>query len=108
LHPTLSDISLSAIKTNRTVINEMKGAACGIYITRNEPTKPMIEFAKQQGQFKPENYPAFDRLEIVTVQEILDGAKMNLPLMEEVTRRARKVKADHQAGLFTRPLAKVA
>ena len=59
----------------------------------------MIEFAKQQGQLKPENFPAFDRLQIVTVQEILDGTKMNLPLMEEVTKRAQKAKADNQVGL---------
>lgn len=77
-----------------------EGAACGIYITRHEPTKPMIEFAKQQGQFKPENFAAFDRLQIVTVQEILDGAKMNLPLMEEVTKRAQKAKQDNQTNLF--------
>lgn len=77
-----------------------EGAACGIYITRTEPTKPMIEFAKQQGQFKPEHFSAFDKLQIVTVQEILDGERMNLPLMEEVTKRARKVKKDDQTGLF--------
>ncbi len=77
-----------------------EGAACGIYITRHEPTRPMIEFAKQQGQFKPENFPPFDRLQIVTVQEILDGVKMNLPLMEEVTKRAQRAKTDGQAGLF--------
>ncbi len=77
-----------------------EGAACGIYITRVEPTKPMIEFAKQQGQFKPENFAAFDRLQIVTVQEILDGARMNLPLMEEVTKRAQKAKVDKQTNLF--------
>ncbi len=75
-----------------------EGAACGIYITRHEPTKPMIEFAKQQGQFKPENFPPFDRLQIVTVQEILDGVKMNLPLMEEVTKRAQRTKENKQAG----------
>lgn len=77
-----------------------EGAACGIYITRAEPTKPMIEFAKQQGQFKTENFAPFDRLQIVTVQEILDGKRMNLPLMEEVTKRAQKAKTDNQTSLF--------
>ena len=79
---------------------QSEGAACGIYISRFEPTKPMIEFAKQQGQFKPENFPAFDRLQIVTVQEILNGVKMNLPLMEEVTKRAQKAKIDAHPKLF--------
>ena len=34
------------------------------------------------------------------VKEILDGAKMNLPLMEEVTKRAQKARADNQTNLF--------
>ena len=80
---------------------EREGAAAGIMITRNEPTRPMIQEAKEAGQFKPENFSAFDRLQIVTVQQILDGARMNLPLMEEVTKKAQKAKADNQAGLFS-------
>ncbi len=76
-------------------------AACGIYITRTEPTRPMLEFAKQQGQFKPENFAAFNRLQIVTIQDILDGARMNLPLMEEVPKLAQKAKIENQAGLFS-------
>ena len=63
--------------------------------------KPMIEFAKKQGQFKPEHFSGFDKLQIVTVQEILDGARMNLPLMEEVTKKAQKAKKDNQSSLFS-------
>jgi DNA modification methylase len=77
-----------------------EGAACGIFITRHEPTQPMIDFAKKQGQFKPEHFTGFDKLQIVTVKEILDGARMNLPLMEEVTKKAQKAKIDNQTGLF--------
>ena len=54
----------------------------------------MIQEAKEAGQFKPENFSAFDRLQIVTVQQILDGARTNLPLMEEITKRAQKAKVD--------------
>ena len=79
---------------------ERENAACGILITREPPSKPMIQEAKTAGQFKLENFAAFDRLQIVTVQEILDGARMNLPLMEEVTKRAQKTRADNQIGLF--------
>lgn len=77
-----------------------EGAACGIFITRTEPTQPMIDFAKKQGQFKPEHFTGFDKLQIVTVREILDGARMNLPLMEEVTKKAQKAKVDKQVNLF--------
>ena len=80
---------------------ESEKAACGILITRYEPTAPMITFAKQQAKFKPEMYQAFDRLQIVTVQEILDGARINLPLMEEVTKKAQKAKKDDQPSLLS-------
>lgn len=79
---------------------EREGAACGILITRHEPTKPMLVEAKEAGKFKPEMYQPFDRLQIVTVQEILDGARMNLPLVEEVTKKAQKAKTDVQPGLL--------
>ena len=80
---------------------DREGAVCGIYITRNPPTSAMTEFAKQQGQFKPEMFQPFDRLQIVTVQEILDGARMNLPLIEEVTKKAQKAKKDDQPSLLS-------
>ncbi len=100
-------ISVKSGNVNAAVIRDLRGvverenAACGILITRERPTKPMIQEAKAAGQFKPENFAAFDRLQIVTVQEILDGAKMNLPLMEEVINRAQKAKTNRQVGFFT-------
>jgi site-specific DNA-methyltransferase (adenine-specific) len=98
-------ISVKSGNTGAAVIRDLRGvverenAACGILITRNEATKPMIQEAKAAGQFKPENFAAFDRLQIVTVQEVLDGAKMNFPLMEEVTKRAQKIKTQSQITL---------
>ena len=73
-----------------------EGAACAILITRNEPTKPMVQEAKEAGTFKPEMFQPFDKLQIVTVQQILDGERMNLPLMEEVTKKAQKVKIGNE------------
>ena len=46
-------------------------------------------------------FQPFDRLQIVTVQEILDGARMNLPLVEEVTKKAQKAKKDDQSTLLS-------
>jgi hypothetical protein len=99
-------ISVKSGNVNAAVIRDLRGvverenAVCGMLITRNEPSKPMIAEAKVAGQFKPENFSAFDKLQIVTVQEILDGERMNLPLMEEVTKRAQKAKANNQTNLF--------
>jgi hypothetical protein len=79
---------------------EREGAAAGIMIMRHEPTKPMIQEAKEAGKFKPEMFQPFDRLQIVTVQQILDGERINLPLMEEVTKKAQKARSSDQPKLI--------
>ena len=79
---------------------ESEKAACGILITRYDPTAPMTTFAKQQAKFKPEMFQPFDKLQIVTIQQILDGTRMTLPLMEEVTKKAQKAKTDEQPSLI--------
>ena len=83
------NITSAVIRDLRGVV-EREGAACGILITRNPPSKPMIQEAKEAGTFKPEMFQPFDRLQIVTVQQILDGERMNLPLMEEVAKKAKR------------------
>jgi len=55
---------------------------------------------KEAGTFKPEMFQPFDKLQIVTVQQILDGARMNLPLMEEVTKKAKKAELKAEQGVF--------
>jgi DNA modification methylase len=99
-------ISVKSGNIGRKEVAELRGtierevAACGILITRNAPTKPMLAEAKSAGQFKPEYHNAFDRIQIVTVQQILEGERMSLPLMEEVTKKAQKGKADDQPALI--------
>ncbi len=93
------NITSAVIRDLRGVI-EREGAACGILITRNPPSKPMIQEAKEAGTFKPEMFQPFDRLQIVTIQQILDGERISLPLMEEVTKKALKTKKDDQPSLL--------
>ena len=68
-----------AAEPNRIIVNSPMKIAFRVEVT---------EFAKQQGQFKPEMFQPYDKLQIVTVQQILDGERINLPLMEEVTKKA--------------------
>lgn len=80
---------------------EREEAACGILITLEDATKPMQQEAREAGQFKSDYLPPIDRLQIVTVQEILEGARMQLPLVAEVAKRAAKSKIDAgQTNLF--------
>ena len=79
---------------------QREGAACGILITRHEPTSPMKMEAKEAGTFKPEFFQPFDKLQIVTVQQILDGERMALPLMEGVSKKAQRAKKDDQLSFL--------
>lgn len=100
-------ISVKSGNVGRKEVGELRGtverdgAACGILITRNEPTKPMLLEAKEAGTFKPDMFQPFDKLQIVTVQQILNGERMMLPLMEEVTKRAQRSKANEQPTLLS-------
>ncbi|HYP02327.1 MAG TPA: DNA methyltransferase, partial [Pyrinomonadaceae bacterium] len=67
---------------------EREDAAAGVLITLEEPTAPMRKETKQAGQFKGD-FSTFDRLQIVTVQEILDGERMSFPMYAEVVKKAR-------------------
>ncbi|HVE55996.1 MAG TPA: hypothetical protein VNB22_04155 [Pyrinomonadaceae bacterium] len=67
---------------------EREKAAAGILITLEKPTKPMIQEAKQAGQFKGD-FATFDRLQIVTVKEILENKRMNLPLYAKAVKSAQ-------------------
>ncbi len=92
-------LSVKSGPIGRKEMGELRGtierekAAAGIMIVRHDPTGPMVTEAKQAGKFKETYLPPFDRLQIVTVQEILDGLKMNLPLTEDATKRSKKGKA---------------
>jgi len=92
-------VGASVIRDLRGVV-EREGAAGGILLTLDEPTKPMLEEARQAGQFKGD-FATFERLQIVTVQQILDGERMRLPLLAEVAKRAKSKSDAKQMGMYT-------
>ena len=56
-------------------------AEFGFLITMDAPTKPMLAEAQKIGKYKhPLLNREDDRIQIVTIQELLDGARMNLPM----------------------------
>ncbi len=97
--------SVKSGHVNSAVIRDLNGtverekAAAGILITLEDPTKPMISEAKQAGQFKGD-FATFDRLQIVTVQEILDNKRMNLPLYAEVLKQSQTDSGAKQRNLY--------
>ena len=59
---------------------ESQRAAMGVFVTMNSPTKGMIEAANHGGSYiHPANGQRYPKLQIMTVQELLDDNKPNMP-----------------------------
>lgn len=64
---------------------QREGAVMGYFITLYEPTKDMIEEAKKIGKYKNELYgKSYDRITIVTVEQILNDKKNDIPLSQKI------------------------
>jgi DNA modification methylase len=72
-----------------------ENAALAILITLEEPSKPMIAEAKGAGQYLHESMGRnYDRISIVTIQDIVEGGKrLEIPMSVEVVAAAKR-KAD--------------
>jgi site-specific DNA-methyltransferase (adenine-specific) len=90
------NVSVKDVRDFQAVIEREKASA-GIFITLQSPTKPMLQEAATSGHVKDMPHLSMSRktpkLQIVTVQEILDGARMNLPLAEAVVNSAERHKS---------------
>ena len=86
--------SVKDVRDLRGVIEREKAVA-GVLLTLEEPTKPMLQEAAASGSMEDIPNPAglkmprqIPKLRIVTIQEMLDGERMNLPLPEAVVKSA--------------------
>lgn len=80
---------------------EREKSAMGIFITLQEPTRPMIDEAQSAGLYRHElmgrNY---DKIQIVTVKEIIEESKrLDMPLSQEVIKTAEKQLKETQLEL---------
>jgi site-specific DNA-methyltransferase (adenine-specific) len=80
---------------------EKDNAALAVLITLEEPTKPMIAESKFAGAYNhPEMGKSYDRISIVTVQDILAGKRLEIPMSLEVIKAAQKAINEEQVPLF--------
>ena len=81
-------------------VMEREKAVAGVLLTLKSPTKPMMQEAAASGTI--EDIPGLrlpkkiQKLQIVTIQELLDGAGMNLPLADAVVKSAQRHKAKNK------------
>lgn len=81
---------------------EREQAAIAVLITLEKPTAPMVKEAKAAGQFRHESMGKnYDRIQIVTVKEIVEeGKRLEIPMSLEVLKAAKREVEDRQQNLF--------
>ena len=81
---------------------EREGAALAVFITLQPPSGPMLEEAHGSGRWTHAFFGrTYDRVQIVTIQEMLEGGKrLDLPLSIEVVKSAQKAPEGEQQTLF--------
>lgn len=80
-----------------------EGAEFGVLITISKPTKSMIQEAQLVGKYKhPLLNREDDRIQIISVQDLLDGARLDLPMNRtDAIKQAQAVgDADKQGDLI--------
>ena len=94
-----------------SMIRDLKGtverekAAVGLFVTLTLPTKPMLTEAASAGHYESPHHGAFPRIQILTIQGLLDGSERphwpDLSFGEQNFKKAkREGKSNKQKGLF--------
>lgn len=81
---------------------EKTDSALALLITLEEPTKPMLADAKAAGVYKhAEMGKNYDRISIITIQDILEkGKRLEIPMSLEVLKAAQKAVKEEQLSLL--------
>ena len=91
-------VSSNHIRDLKGVLEREK-AQIGVYITLEEPTKPMKEEAASAGFYEPECFPGnyYPKIQILTIKELLDGKKAEYPrhAPEATFKRAQRIRKDN-------------
>ena len=71
-------VSVSQVRDLRGVLEREK-AEIGVFLCFEEPTKPMKHEAAEAGFYKSSDGSTYPRLQILTIQQILDGKQPDYP-----------------------------
>ncbi len=72
-------VSVPQVRDLRGVIEREK-AEIGVFLSFESPTKPMLKEAAEAGFYKSTDGTTYARLQILTIQQILDGKQPEYPL----------------------------
>ena len=92
------NVSVAMVRDLAHVIKREK-AEMGLFVTLTEPTKPMVVEAVKEGFYQTE-FGSFPRLQIVTIEQLLNGELPKLPPSDlSSVRRAAREDTSKQEGL---------
>lgn len=83
-------LSVKAGKTQANHVRDLvgvldrEGAAIGVLISMQEPTKPMRAEAADAGHYESPHFGSFPRLQLLTIHELLGGARVKAPPLGQV------------------------
>ena len=91
-------VTIDQVHKLKSVIEREK-AIIGLFLTLSEPTRPMVAEAAAAG-FVETDMGRFPRIQILTVEELLDGARPRLPVIDTGTfKKARREERTQQGEL---------
>jgi len=79
---------------------DREGAGIGVFLTLEDPTTAMRREAAAAGLYKSPMHGSFEKIQIITVEELFKGAKPHMPWIDpSVFRKARREKTESQGDL---------
>ena len=99
------NVSVKDIRDFSHVLDR-ENAEIGIFVTLEQPTKPMITEAVSKGFYKSPDYKnkEFPKIQILTIEEILNGAAPGIPFLSPSYKKAQRANLtkDSQLKLLKR------
>jgi len=96
------NVGVSMIRDLKGVLDREK-APIGVFITLANPTRKMREEAAAAGRYEIDGFGAVPRIQILTVEELLEGAQPRIPLVDPSAgfkRAAREDNSRDQSSLI--------
>ncbi len=94
LRDHIKDESIEIRDLGHTVDREK--AAIGVFLTLEKPSRDMTTEAVGTGFYEPEHFGKFPKLQILTVEELLNGNTVKLPpSFLETFKQADKIASDN-------------
>ena len=92
-------VQVKSGKVGRPDIGDLRGlldagAAIGVFITLEPPTGPMQQEAFGAGYYESELWGRFPRLQILTIEQLLDGATVEMPAQHGTFRQAPRAREE--------------